>query len=70
MCKGYLTPSYDSLFTQKLYSHITHIFVYSLHAIAFKKFSLQSKVYQSEVIIIPYSLLFVLSAPAPCQRRR
>ena len=45
MCKRCITPSYDSLFAQKLESHITHVFVYSLQLqeIAFKKFSLQSR---------------------------
>ena len=45
MCKRCKTPSYDSLFAQKMESHITHVFVYSLQQqeIAFKKFSLQSQ---------------------------
>ena len=39
MYKRGITPSYDSLFAQKLESYITHVFVYSLRLqeIAFKK---------------------------------
>ena len=46
MCRRGITPSSNSLFAQKFESHITHVFVYSLHEIAFEKFSLQSKVYR------------------------
>ena len=30
MCKRCITPSYDSLFAQKLESHVTHVLVSSL----------------------------------------
>ena len=57
MCKRCITPSYNSLFAKKLESHITHVFVNSLHEIAIEEFSLQSKVYQIRVIFCQLSIL-------------
>ena len=57
MCKRCTTPSYDSLLAQKMESNREHVFLYSLHEIALKKFSLQSKIYQIGVIFSQLSIL-------------
>ena len=56
MCKRCITPSYVLLFAQRWNPLETHVFVFSLYNIAFKKLSLQSKVYQIGVIFCLLSI--------------